>query len=1110
MAGPTSTHWVSRLPDEQLVRVAGGPTFTRGMAHFKRQHVDRLEWLDDDGVAGFIRVVDHTSSDVRDFTATVHSAEDESGTQSWESTCTCRIGRNCAHAVATLLAARALLKELPPETLTDDGSTDWERRLSAFTVVTPVTETLPEEVVDEPGGTKDTLALEFTSRPGSPVTMRPRRRTPAGTWSGSGVQWTDLREPHRRIAEVQRQALHAIDRANPVKLSKFDGPSSTLALDTMGPEIWLLLRRLVATGVDLIMADGRSLELSSTDLTVALHLDVADAGSTAGAGSPGLVLRPTAFRADETGEELVDGVLRPIGDPAHGLVVAGRHHVTLGPLVHELPASARQLVLDPRPVRIPADDTLRFFTGHLPALRRSIPVRATEAVKIPTVAEPRLRLDASYREGHTTWLQWSWLYPVGDDVKVIPLADHSLPGFRSPEAEQRVLDAIAQGPLGDRPGLMPTIAGRPRLSSPVSLVGMGAATFTEYILPWLETCEDVDVVIDGEVPEYGAALSDPVIHVTLDERAEERDWFDLDVTITVDGENVPLSEVIRALVRGDERLLLASGTHFSLQTPALDQLRELIEESRALVDPESGALRVSIYHVGLFDQLAALGVVDRQAQRFADKVTALRAALTPDAVAAASQVPKDFGAELRPYQAEGLRWAATLWDARLGGVLADDMGLGKTVQVIALLQRAHERGDLGGPVLVVAPTSVVGAWAEQLERFAPGLRVATLTETESKRRREGGAALDELVREVDVVLTSYTLVRLGEDTYTDIAWRALILDEAQFVKNYRAKTYQVVRRMDRDFTLAMTGTPLENSLMDLWSLLSLTAPMLYPMPHHFATDYKTPIEVDGDRVRLAALRRAIAPFVLRRTKESVARDLPPKQEQTLVVPMNPAHRKVYDRHLQRERQRVMGLLADLKSNQVAVLSALTTLRQMALSPSLLEDQYSAIEPSKVEVLVEHLTELAAEGHRALIFSQFTRYLRQVRDALEKAGISTEYLDGRTKDRPEVLTRFREGDATAFCISLKAGGFGITLTEADYVYVLDPWWNPAAEAQAIDRTHRIGQDKPVMVYRLVAQDSIEEKVRDLQERKRDLFARVVDDGAAFSQVLTADDLRDLLA
>lgn len=1096
---------MSRLPEDQIERVAGGPTFTRGRQHHRRGHVDRIEWLDDDSLRGHLRIVDHTTSDVREFTTTVSPSADGSGEPSWASECTCRVRLHCAHAVGVLLGAREMLRGLPEEE-PDDGSPEWERRLAPVTAAVAPSDAGEGDTapVTEHHGVKDALALEFTARSGAPVTMRPRRRTPDGIWTGQGATWTDLREPHRRLAEPQRLALVALDKANPIRLSRFDTPQASLSLESMGVEVWSLLRRLVASGVVLLMADGRDLVLAD-ELVAAMHLDLAEGSS--------LVLRPAGYRlgaADEDVEVAVPGIVRPVGDPAHGVTISDSGVVTMGPLVSELSSGARQLLLDPRPVRIPDADRIRFFTTHLPALRRTMPVRTSEAVVVPEVEPPRLRMVATYREGHTTWIDWSWLYPAGDQVRVVPLADHGIPGFRQLEAEQRVLDRLARGPLGERPGLLPTIAGRPRLASPVSLVGMGAATFTEHALPWLEHCEDVDVVVHGEIPEYGPAIGDPIVHLAVDERAEERDWFDLDVTITVDGENVPVSEVVRGLARGDERLLLASGTHFSLRTPALDQLRELVEESRALVDRETGKMRVSIYHVGLFDQLAALGVVERQAARFAERVDALRAALTPDAVAAAAVVPSGLRAELRPYQAEGLRWAATLWDAGLGGILADDMGLGKTVQVIALLERARQQGDLTGPVLVVAPTSVVGAWAEQLEQFAPQLRVTTINETESRRLRAGGDSLRSIVGDADVVLTSYTLLRLGEESYTDIAWRALILDEAQFVKNHRAKTYQVVRRMDRDFTLAMTGTPLENSLMDLWSLLSLTAPMLYPLPQDFSVDYRTPIEVGGDRVRLASLRRAITPFVLRRTKEAVASDLPPKQEQTLVVPMNPAHRRVYDRHLQRERLRVMGLLEDLPNNQVAVLSALTTLRQMALSPAMLSEEYTRIEPSKVELVVEHLTELASEGHRALIFSQFTRYLKQVREALERAGIATEYLDGSTRDRQERLQRFRSGDATAFCISLKAGGFGITLTEADYVYVLDPWWNPAAEAQAIDRTHRIGQDKPVMVYRLVAADSIEEKVRDLQQRKRDLFAKVVDEGEAFGSALTADDLRALLS
>jgi SNF2 family DNA or RNA helicase len=312
------------------------------------------------------------------------------------------------------------------------------------------------------------------------------------------------------------------------------------------------------------------------------------------------------------------------------------------------------------------------------------------------------------------------------------------------------------------------------------------------------------------------------------------------------------------------------------------------------------------------------------------------------------------------------------------------------------------------------------------------------------------------------------------------------------------------------FTVAVTGTPLENSLMDLWALLSLTAPGLYPRPDVFTRTYRKPIESGARPELLDLLRRRIRPLMLRRTKEQVAIDLPPKQIQVLPVPHHPVHQHVYDQHLARERQRVLGLLDDPEANRVAILAALTRLRQLALDPALVDPAHAGkATAAKVEFLVEQLRELEAEGHRALVFSQFTGFLKVVEQALDAAGLRTCYLDGATTNRQQVVSGFREGDATAFLISLKAGGFGLTLTEADYVFVLDPWWNPAAEAQAIDRAHRIGQDKPVMVYRLVSAGTIEEKVVALQERKRDLFQRVVDEGGSLSGAVTAADVRDLL-
>ena len=335
-----------------------------------------------------------------------------------------------------------------------------------------------------------------------------------------------------------------------------------------------------------------------------------------------------------------------------------------------------------------------------------------------------------------------------------------------------------------------------------------------------------------------------------------------------------------------------------------------------------------------------------------------------------------------------------------------------------------------------------------------------------------------------------------------------MLDEAQQVKNHQGKTYQAVRSLDVPFRLALTGTPFENRLVELWSLLSVVAPGLYPRPDRFRETVATPVERYGDQAALARFRARIRPFLLRRTKSLVAADLPPKQEQVLEVTLGARHRRVYDSHLQRERQLILGLAEDFGRNQVAIFSALTRLRLLSLDAGLVDPEHDALGSAKIDALVEHLHEMAAEGHRALVFSQFTRFLGRVRERLQAEGLDTVYLDGTTRDRPAVVTEFREGTAPVFLISLKAGGVGLTLTEADYVFVLDPWWNPAVEAQAIDRTHRIGQQRPVMVYRLVAADTIEQKVMELKARKAALFQRVVDGDGAMSSAVTAADVRAL--
>ena len=432
------------------------------------------------------------------------------------------------------------------------------------------------------------------------------------------------------------------------------------------------------------------------------------------------------------------------------------------------------------------------------------------------------------------------------------------------------------------------------------------------------------------------------------------------------------------------------------------------------------------------------------------------------------------------------------------------MGLGKTIQTLALIAHARERG--AGPFLVVAPTSVVGLWASEAAQFTPDLDVRVVTESQSRR----GESVASLADGADVVVTSYTLFRIEAAEYVALPWGGLVLDEAQTVKNHNGKTYQAVRRLDVPFRLALTGTPMENRLMELWSLLSIVAPGLYPWPQRFTDAVAIPVERLGDRDVLARFRRRIRPFLLRRTKEVVAADLPAKQEQVLEVSLTPRHRTVYETHLQRERQTVLGLVEDFDRHRIAIFRSLTKLRQLSLDAALVDEAYDGIGSAKVDVLVDHLLELAAEGHRALVFSQFTSFLTRVRARLDREGITSSYLDGSTRHRPAVVEAFRQGDDPVFLISLKAGGVGLTLTEADYVFVMDPWWNPAVEAQAVDRTHRIGQTRPVNVYRLVAANTIEEKVMALKARKAALFAQVVDDDALMSAPLGADDVRALFA
>ena len=476
------------------------------------------------------------------------------------------------------------------------------------------------------------------------------------------------------------------------------------------------------------------------------------------------------------------------------------------------------------------------------------------------------------------------------------------------------------------------------------------------------------------------------------------------------------------------------------------------------------------------------------------------------------EIPAGLDATLRPYQVEGFEWLARLRDAGLGGVLADDMGLGKTVQSLAMILHDRQRteGSARGPWLVVAPTSVVSNWGSEARRFTPSLKVVGIEATERIR----GASLADATAGADVVVTSYTLMRLEAEAYRELGITGLILDEAQNVKNPKSKGFAVAASLGAPTVFAVTGTPIENNLGELWAMFALAAPGLLGSSEKFNDAFRKPIEKaagltgprsEDARELVATLRRRISPFLLRRTKGAVALDLPPKQEQVLGVELLGAHRRLYDVQLEKERHRVMGLGDE---DRIEILSALTRLRQLAIDPRLL-DEDSAAPPSKLDQLEMLIDDLVAEGHTALVFSQFTRFLKLIAARLDAAGIPYLYLDGSTTNRPALIERFARGEAPVFLISLKAGGTGLNLTMADYAILTDPWWNPAAEEQAVDRAHRIGQTRPVHVYRLVSRGTIEEKVVALQDAKRRLLGVISSDDVQTASALSAAELRALL-
>ena len=621
-------------------------------------------------------------------------------------------------------------------------------------------------------------------------------------------------------------------------------------------------------------------------------------------------------------------------------------------------------------------------------------------------------------------------------------------------------------------------------------------------LPWQ--------IVAPDAPLYAAALPD----------GERPDWFALELGVELDGHRVDLLPALLELLDG-------TGDLSSLVRPARRCVAVRVDDRRWLPVPparlrllakvllelyrgEGGKIRAPAIRAPVIAELCAtLHDGTRPLRWVGDtriREQAYALALGPRRTARVA-APAGLCAELRPYQRDGVAWLQHLCAHGANGVLADDMGLGKTLQTIAHVLIEKEVGRLDRPAMIVTLTSLVGNWRRELERFAPTLRVAVYHGPDRHERlAELGAS--------DVVITTYPLVARDRDRLAEIPLHLLVLDEAHAIKNCDAQAAEAVRALPARHRLCLSGTPIENHLGELWSLFDFLMPGYLGGRDEFAAQFRAPIEEKGDRVRLEALRDRVRPFILRRTKDAVAPELPAKTQLVRAIELTGAQRELYESirvaaHADVRRQiRARGLAG----STIAILDALLKLRQVCCDPRLVsvDAARDVTASAKLTVLLELVTHQLAEGRRILVFSQFARMLALISEGLLARGIGHVTLTGQTADRQKPIDAFQGGRTDVFLISLKAGGAGLNLTGADTVIHYDPWWNPAAQAQATDRAHRIGQTRPVFVHDLIAAGSVEERMLGLQRHKRLLADAILERGAAAAGALTERDVDDLLA
>ncbi len=577
---------------------------------------------------------------------------------------------------------------------------------------------------------------------------------------------------------------------------------------------------------------------------------------------------------------------------------------------------------------------------------------------------------------------------------------------------------------------------------------------------------------------------------------ESNDWFDIEAIVHFGPYQVPFLQLRHHILNRIREFVLPSGEIAIIPEKWFSQYGNLLSFSEG-----EHQLKLKKHHIGLVNdfansELASLSI-DRKLQQLADFEEIRDVSL-----------PENFNGTLRSYQKAGYNWFHFLRRYNFGGCLADDMGLGKTVQTLAFLQKLKEEDDAegkSGTSLIIMPTSLIYNWLNEAQKFAPALRI--LVHTGSFRNKD-------VIRfmEYDLVFTTYGVTRVDIDLISQLHFHYVILDESQNIKNPSSKAYHSVKLLKARHRLVLSGTPVENSVNDLWTQMSFINPGLLGNQHFFQNEFVVPIEKKKDDEKARRLQALIKPFVLRRTKTQVATELPPKTEQLFYCQMSEEQSEYYEKVKSEYRNELLKSLENgtFAKSQVQVLQGLTKLRQIANHPAMIDEGYEG-DSGKFENVIHTLENVLSRGHKVLIFSQFVKQLNIYRSYFDAEHVPYAYLDGATRNRGEVVKEFQENDdIKLFLISIRAGGVGLNLTGADYVFILDPWWNPAVEQQAIDRTHRIGQTRNVFIYKFITKDSVEEKILSLQNRKRVVAESLITTEESFVKSLSADDIREILS